>query len=45
MLMVRADNSAARGFYERLGYLVEDTAVLGRRLDSSVLPRGEGPPC
>jgi ribosomal protein S18 acetylase RimI-like enzyme len=34
MLMVRADNSAARGFYERLGYLVEDTAVLGRRLDS-----------
>ena len=34
MLMVRSTNSAVLGFYERLGYVVEDTAVLGRRLDN-----------
>lgn len=33
MLMVRSGNTAVLGFYERLGYVVEDTAVLGRRFD------------
>ena len=33
MLMVRSTNPAVLGFYERLGYVVEDTAVLGRRLE------------
>jgi ribosomal protein S18 acetylase RimI-like enzyme len=33
MLMVRSSNAAVLGFYEQLGYVVEDTAVLGRRLD------------
>ena len=32
-LMVRADNSAAVAFYERLGYLDAHVTVLGRRLD------------
>lgn len=31
-LMVRDDNAAAAGFYERLGYARQDTVVLGRRL-------------
>jgi ribosomal protein S18 acetylase RimI-like enzyme len=31
-LMVRTDNDAARGFYERLGYEPSDVVVLGRRL-------------
>jgi len=35
MLMVRSTNTAVLGFYEQLGYVVEDTAVLGRRLDNS----------
>ena len=34
MLMVRSSNTAVLGFYERLGYVLEDTAVLGRRLDA-----------
>jgi ribosomal protein S18 acetylase RimI-like enzyme len=33
MLMVRGSNTAVFGFYEHLGYVVEDTSVLGRRLD------------
>lgn len=32
-LMVRSDNQAALGFYERLGYPHVDVTVLGRRLD------------
>lgn len=32
-LMVRTDNAGVVGFYERLGYQVQDVAVLGRRLD------------
>jgi ribosomal protein S18 acetylase RimI-like enzyme len=32
--MLREDNAAARGFYERLGYQRSDVIVLGRRLDS-----------
>ncbi len=31
--MVRHDNSVALGFYEALGYAVQETTVLGRRLD------------
>ncbi|GAA4752956.1 GNAT family acetyltransferase [Actinomycetospora chibensis] len=31
-LMVRGDNAAAVAFWERLGYAVQDTAVLGRFL-------------
>ena len=34
MLMVRLSNTAVLGLYEQLGYVVEDTAVLGRRLDA-----------
>ena len=33
MLMVRGTNTAALGFYEQLGYRVEDVSTLGRRLD------------
>jgi ribosomal protein S18 acetylase RimI-like enzyme len=33
MLMVRSTNTEVLGFYARLGYAVEDTAVLGRRLE------------
>jgi ribosomal protein S18 acetylase RimI-like enzyme len=32
-LMVRADNEAALGFYQRLGLERQDVVVLGRRLD------------
>ena len=32
-LMVRADNAAALGFYDRLGLERQDVVVLGRRLD------------
>lgn len=32
-LMVRADNTTALGFYERLGLERQDVVVLGRRLD------------
>jgi ribosomal protein S18 acetylase RimI-like enzyme len=32
MILVRRDNSAAQGFYERLGYEVSDVAVLQRNL-------------
>lgn len=31
-LMVRTDNTAVLGFYERLGYQRQDAVVLGRRL-------------
>jgi ribosomal protein S18 acetylase RimI-like enzyme len=34
-LMVRHDNKAALGFYEALGYAVQETTVLGRRLDDA----------
>jgi ribosomal protein S18 acetylase RimI-like enzyme len=41
-LMVRHDNGAALGFYEALGYAVQETTVLGRRLhyspDKSIVP-------
>ena len=30
-LMVRGDNVAARGFYDRLGYSTEDVVVMSRR--------------
>jgi ribosomal protein S18 acetylase RimI-like enzyme len=33
-LMVRTSNEQVRGFYDRLGYEVQDTVVLGRRLDN-----------
>jgi ribosomal protein S18 acetylase RimI-like enzyme len=33
-LMVRDDNAAAAAFYERLGYVHQETVVLGRRLDA-----------
>ena len=32
-LMVRADNAAAIGFYEAIGYKTEDVAVMSRRFD------------
>ena len=32
-IMVRGDNAAARGFYERLGYGLDDVVVLSRRMD------------
>ena len=32
-LMVRSANTRVLGFYDRLGYEVQDTVVLGRRLD------------
>ena len=32
-LMVRHDNAAAKGFYERLGYADAETTTLGKRLD------------
>lgn len=35
-LMVRGDNAAAAGFYDRLGYERQDVVVLGRRLDADV---------
>lgn len=31
-LMVRCDNEAARGFYDALGYELQDVVTLGRRL-------------
>ena len=33
-IMVRGDNAAARGFYESLGYGLDDVVVLSRRLGS-----------
>lgn len=33
-LMVRADNQAALGFYDRLGYETSNVVVRGRRLDA-----------
>lgn len=34
-LMVRSENLKARGFYDRLGYSVEDVVVMSRRLRSA----------
>lgn len=34
-LMVRATNTSALGFYQRLGYVDAQTTVLGRRLDQA----------
>ncbi|UTT40654.1 GNAT family acetyltransferase [Glutamicibacter mishrai] len=33
-LMVRHENTAVQGFYERLGFVDQQTVVLGKRLDS-----------
>ena len=33
-LMVRNDNSAAKGFYAAIGYAEQDVVTIGRRLDS-----------
>lgn len=30
-LMVRGDNAVARGFYDALGYDLQDVVVIGRR--------------
>lgn len=32
-LMVRGDNEVARGFYDAIGYKLEDTVVMSRRFD------------
>lgn len=32
-LMVRGDNHAARGFYDAIGYEMQDVVTIGRRLD------------
>ena len=37
-LMVRQANIAAMGFYERLGYVRDDTVVWGKRLDGQIRP-------
>jgi ribosomal protein S18 acetylase RimI-like enzyme len=34
--MVRVDNAAVIDFYERLGYVHQDVAVLGRFLDEEL---------
>jgi hypothetical protein len=34
-LMVRAENGIARGFYEALGYAIDDVLVRSRRLDAN----------
>ena len=31
-LMVRSDNRAARGFYDALGYELQDVVTIGKRL-------------
>jgi len=33
-LMVRNENTAVRGFYERLGFVDQEVVVLGKRLDA-----------
>ncbi len=33
-LMVRIDNSTAKGFYAAIGYTEQDVITIGRRLDS-----------
>lgn len=35
-LMVRTSNTVARGFYDRLGYAVQDTVVLGKFFDEDL---------
>ncbi len=37
-LMIRADNTAVRSFYERLGYEVEERTVMAKWLDASMKP-------
>lgn len=32
-LMVRGDNTAARGFYDAIGYELQDVVTIGKRLD------------
>ena len=39
-LMVRSSNEAALGFYDAVGFGVEDTTVLSRRLDGATGPGG-----
>jgi ribosomal protein S18 acetylase RimI-like enzyme len=34
-VMVRGDNAAARGFYQRIGYRLDDDVVLGKRFDDT----------
>ena len=34
-LMVRGDNQSARGFYDAIGYDIQDVVTIGRRLDNS----------
>jgi ribosomal protein S18 acetylase RimI-like enzyme len=38
MLMVRGTNTETIGFYRALGYLVEDTVLLGKRFDGKAWP-------
>jgi hypothetical protein len=40
--MVRADNSAVTDFYDRLGYVDQRVAVLGRFLDDELQALREG---
>jgi ribosomal protein S18 acetylase RimI-like enzyme len=44
-IMVRGGNAAARGFYERLGYDLDDVVVLSRRLGANARqsPLSDGP--
>jgi ribosomal protein S18 acetylase RimI-like enzyme len=42
-LMVRGSNAQAVGFYRTLGYLQEDTLVLGKRFDGRAWTVAEGP--
>lgn len=37
-LMVRGDNLAARGFYDAIGYTLQDVVTIGRRLDDHCPP-------
>jgi ribosomal protein S18 acetylase RimI-like enzyme len=39
-LMVRDDNRAATGFYDRLGYVAQQVVVLGKRLIEDPPPAG-----
>jgi len=33
MLMIRDTNTAVRAFYEKLGYVLENTSVMGKRFE------------
>jgi hypothetical protein len=41
-LMVRTGNAGTRDFYERLGYAVQDTVVLGKFFDPRRQARQSG---